>query len=74
MKWITTDYKGNKVEWYSADVINSIREISQKCDMPPCMYVDCDCEHCHDVLTENGNRCMQYGLQKIFKLLNEVDK
>lgn len=26
MKWITTDYKGNKVEWYSADVINRIRE------------------------------------------------
>lgn len=26
MKWITTDYKGDKVEWYSADVINQIRE------------------------------------------------
>ena len=26
MKWITTDYKGDKVEWYSADVINRIRE------------------------------------------------
>ncbi len=26
MKWITTDYKGNKVEWYSADVILRIRE------------------------------------------------
>lgn len=26
MKWVTTDYKGDKVEWYSADVINRIRE------------------------------------------------
>ena len=26
MKWITTDYKGDRVEWYSADVINRIRE------------------------------------------------
>lgn len=26
MKWITTDYKGDRVEWYSADVISRIRE------------------------------------------------
>lgn len=73
MKWITTDYKGNKKVWYSEDVINRIKEISQKSNMPSCMDVYCDCEHCHDDVTENGNRCMQYGLQKIFKLLNEVD-
>jgi uncharacterized protein YwgA len=28
MKWITTDYKGNRVEWYSPDVINRIREMA----------------------------------------------
>lgn len=27
MKWITTDYKGDKVEWYSADVIEKIKGI-----------------------------------------------
>lgn len=26
MKWITTDYKGDRIEWYSADVISRIRE------------------------------------------------
>ena len=26
MKWITTDYKGNKKVWYSGEVINRIRE------------------------------------------------
>lgn len=26
MKWITTDYKGNKKVWYSEDVILRIRE------------------------------------------------
>lgn len=26
MKWVTTDYKGNKKVWYSEDVINRIRE------------------------------------------------
>lgn len=25
MKWITTDYKGNKKVWYSEDVINKYR-------------------------------------------------
>ena len=26
MKWITTDYKGNKKVWYSEDIIFRIRE------------------------------------------------
>lgn len=25
MKWITTDYKGNKKVWYSEDVVNKYR-------------------------------------------------
>jgi hypothetical protein len=27
MKWITTDYKGDKKVWYSDDVIEKIRNI-----------------------------------------------
>lgn len=30
MKWITTDYKGNKKVWYSEDVINKIKERCKK--------------------------------------------
>lgn len=26
MKWITTDYKGDRIEWYSGDVIEKIKE------------------------------------------------
>lgn len=72
MIWRTTDYKGNKKVWYSEDVIEKIKGIAQKSDMPSCMDVDCNCESCHDKVTENGTRCMQYGLQKILKIINEV--
>ena len=58
MKWITTDYKGDRVEWYSADVINRIREwatgeiLAKKYDA---VYEDNACE-------------------TILNFLNEVDK
>lgn len=28
MKWITTDYKGNKKVWFSQETINRIREMA----------------------------------------------
>jgi hypothetical protein len=30
MKWITTDYKGNKQVWYSEDIITKIEDFCQE--------------------------------------------
>ena len=40
--WQTVDYKGNKVKWYEAELINSIAKIAQD-------IVDNDCYENSDV-------------------------
>lgn len=32
MKWITKDYQGNKKVWYSANIIEKIKNICEKCN------------------------------------------
>ena len=49
-----------------------IKEIAEKCDMPPCLEDGCDCVNCKDDVTENGAKCMQYGLLKILQKISEV--
>lgn len=58
-------------------VFKKILKIANICDMPSCLDVDCNCDICHDEITENGKRCMQKGMREIIKLLttpNDVQK
>lgn len=53
-----------------------VLEIAKRSDMPPCLK-DCNCDICHDKITENGKRCMQKGMREILKILttsNNVQK
>jgi hypothetical protein len=52
--------------------LTEIKDIAVKSDMPPCLKNDCICEKCKDKITENGSRCMQYGLEKILQKISEV--
>lgn len=52
--------------------LEEIREITKKCDLPPCLNFDCKCDICPDEITQNGKRCMQKGMRKIQKILNKV--
>ena len=47
-----------------------ILSLAQTCDLPSCLNVDCNCDICHDEVTENGKRCMQKGMREIIKVLN----
>lgn len=58
-------------------VFKKILNIANVCNMPSCLDVDCNCDICHDKITENGKRCMQKGMREIIKLLtppNDVQK
>lgn len=48
-----------------------VLNIAKTHDMPPCLMTDCDCNKCHDEVTEYGARCMQKGLNEIIKVLQE---
>lgn len=70
MKWITTDYKGNKKVWYSEDVINKIKGM--------CNYVlyACHCDNCDGVGYYDGcvdTECGTYQAMKIIEYLKEVE-
>lgn len=58
-------------------VFKKIFNIANVCDMPSCLDADCNCDICHDEITDNGKRCMQKGMREIIKLLttsNDVEK
>ena len=50
-------------------VFKKILNIANVCDLPSCLNPDCNCDICHDEITENGKRCMQKGMREIIKLL-----
>lgn len=52
-------------------LVSRIRVIAQLSDMPPCLEVDCDCKNCYDEVTQKGTRCMEYGLNNIWKLIEQ---
>ena len=67
----------NKVEQENrklSKTLAEIKEIALKSNFTPCLDVDCDCKNCHDDITENGSRCMQYGLEKIIKIIIGVEE
>lgn len=54
--------------------LTEIKEIALKSNQAPCLNVDCDCKNCHDDITENGSRCMEYGIEKILQKIREVEQ
>lgn len=46
-----------------------VLDIAKTHDTPPCLNIDCDCDKCHDDITEYGKTCMQKGLKDIIKIL-----
>ena len=52
-------------------IIEKIKFLAQKGDMPSCLQNDCDCTNCYDETTRYGTRCMEYALKKI---IAECDK
>ena len=63
MKWVTTDYKGNKKVWYSEDVIEKIIPILE-------LYAN----SWIDPEFYNGLHFDAEPAKKALKLLNEVDE
>lgn len=53
-------------------ILEKIEEIAEISDCAPCLEHGCDCANCKDECTDNGERCMQYGLEKILNIINEV--
>lgn len=62
---------GNKANRYK-QALEKIEEIAEASNNPPCLEFDCDCTQCEDETTDNGDTCMQYGLEKILAIINEV--
>lgn len=52
--------------------LKKIEKIAETSNNAPCLEFDCDCTQCKDETTDNGNTCMQYGLEKILDIVNEV--
>jgi len=52
--------------------LEEIREIAENSCSIPCADCCYDCENCEDEITNNGETCMQYGLDKITNKINEV--
>jgi len=52
--------------------LEEIKHIAEVSDSAPCLKYDCNCEHCKDECTNNGKHCMEYGLKKIQKKIDEV--
>lgn len=74
--WKTTDVFGNEKIWYSKEEVNEMfNEIKQiaisHCDLP-CFDPNFKCENCPDEMTHYGKTCMEYGLEKIKRIIDGV--
>ena len=54
--------------------LEEIREVAITRDLPPCLNSNCNCDICHDKITEHGQRCMQKGMSEILDKIDEVLK
>ena len=52
--------------------LDEILEITQNSDVAPCLEDDANCTNCDDEVTDNGTRCMQYGLYKIKDIISKA--
>jgi hypothetical protein len=59
--WITTDYKGDTVKWYEAELINKIKQIA----LTNCLTCG-ECKH--------GFKFEQCGYNDILELIQENEK
>ena len=41
MKWVTKNYRGQEQVWYSADLINQIKEICERYSSKKCVSKEC---------------------------------
>ena len=73
MKWVTTDYKGNKKVWYSEDVIEQVKEIASYNSIDTCWTMLNTCDDCPDKKDCNDLQSPFEKLKTILNFLNEVD-
>ena len=52
--------------------LNDILSIATNSDMLPCADFEVDCTKCKDRITEKGERCMRYGLEKIKNVVEKA--
>ena len=53
--------------------LEEIKEIAENSHSAPCLEIGCDCEHCEDETTQNGEHCMEYGLEKIKQIISDCE-
>lgn len=71
MKWIRENYKGEKVAWYSGDVIEKIEDCAIK------VYLARHCNNCDGVGYDCGCRdtdCGTYQANKILEIIESEEK
>ena len=73
MKWIRENYKGEKVVWYSGDVIEKIKEIAKHCMKQDICTLCKYSNNCYVACTsENG---LEYDNNKrILEIIDNEDK
>lgn len=70
--------KDNLIEKYSKanykyrQALEETRDIAKNSHSAPCLEYNCNCEHCKDECTNNGENCMEYGIKKILTKFNEA--
>ena len=55
------------------NALEKIKEIAENNRSAPCLEIGCDCEHCEDECTENGEFCMENGLNKILQIISDCE-
>ena len=53
--------------------LKKVKEIADNSYSVPCLEHGCDCQHCKDEITQNGEHCMEYGLEKIKQIISECE-
>lgn len=52
--------------------VEKIEDIAKSHTSVHCLDPDCDCNNCHDEITENGKTCINKGRLEILTIINEV--
>lgn len=67
-KWLEYSEECEKYK----QALEEIEKVANCSDCLPCLKHYCDCENCNDESTDNGERCMQYGLEKILDIISKA--
>ena len=52
--------------------LEEIEKVANCSDCLPCLKHYCDCENCNEESADKGERCMQYGLEKILDIISKA--